>query len=750
MADRIPMDSQSHTRMDASMATPNTECTHSDVLALIADVERSLTRLREQAGDEAARAKDADQLETQVEALTAEKAALLASAAEANARERALEAQSAALQSHATALEWNNADLESNVATLETQAAALESKAAALETQAAVFELKAAAFESKAAGLETKTAELETKAAALESKAAALESKAAAHESNATALSSRAEASETKAAAFESMTTVLESHASALESKVAALEANTVALESNTAALESKTAALESKAAALESKAASFECTAAELAEQTAALESERAALQSDATAREANLSVLRDERATFLGRQIQLESQLAAARAQSAHHESNARRASEEYSRFESEASQLQDSLHSQFATALEERAAMADTAGRALSAKIGTLERENARIEQLERENAKIEALERELEVAQQAARDAAIATTHASTLAPTLEPIDETEIARAAEARIQRLVVPKLAQLAQAAAFLRTRKTRLAAVREGLRLRAKAQRALRQIYSAPPLDGSATSREPAAFAGEMQSERLHLVAERQELVELRDILAASEERLARRARSSRFFTTTAFVALFLSATGAISWHFAAVLAPPSVLATVELEVARRADGTEATTEVDSSAVAAWLRESLSNDTFIGAVSGRLSDRGRLRAESEALVAGMSERASVEADGSVVRVSLRGDGTDTTVATLDAIATTAYVEGNRLPERRSDHLKLGIANASREVGRTVFSHAETITDASQRTRAAMLWGALTAAGALLAGAFWVLARRAGRSDSL
>jgi hypothetical protein len=249
---------------------------------------------------------------------------------------------------------------------------------------------------------------------------------------------------------------------------------------------------------------------------------------------------------------------------------------------------------------------------------------------------------------------------------------------------------------------------------------------------------------------LVGELQGDRLAIAQERQELVELRDILAASEDRLSRRAHASRFFGTTAIVTLFMSVSGALSWHAAGVLAPPTILAHVELQATSRAPESQQPAVIDATVVGAWLRESLSNDTFIGAVSSRLSDRGRLRAESEELAANLSDRASVEVDGSTIRVSLRGDGADTTVATLDAIATTAYVEANRSPERRSDQLKIGIANATREVGRTVFSHAEVITDHSRVMRAGMVFGAFTAIASLLAGSFWLIARRASRTEVL
>ena len=471
------------------------------------------------------------------------------------------------------------------------------------------------------------------------------------------------------------------------------------------------------------------------------------AALETDATALETELSELHEERATLLERHLHLESQLASSRAMCADAETRLQRAHDECTRVEAAALLAQLSMQSQLTSTLEERALAAEAAHRELSAKIQTLERE---IEEARVETARVEA------ALIAAASIAAANAGEAESTAINCEQFDETDIALAAEARIQQMVLPKLMQLAQAAAFLRTRKNRLAAVRQGLRHRSAALRVLRQIYSTPRLDAglepcaNAAVASPSMLVGEMQGDRLAIAQERQELVELRDILAASEDRLSRRAHASRFFGTTAIVTLFMSVSGALSWHAAGVLAPPTILAHVELQATSRAPESQQTGAVDATVVGAWLRESLSDDTFIGAVSSRLSDRGRLRAESEELAANLSDRASVEVDGSTIRVSLRGDGAETTVATLDAIATTAYVEANRSPERRSDQLKIGIANATREVGRTVFSHAEAITDHSRVMRAGMVFGAFTAIASLLAGAFWLMARRASRTEVL
>ena len=72
-----------------------------------------------------------------------------------------------------------------------------------------------------------------------------------------------------------------------------------------------------------------------------------------------------------------------------------------------------------------------------------------------------------------------------------------------------------------------------------------------------------------------------------------------------------------------------------------------------------------------------------------------------------------------------------------------TAVGEANRDPARRSDFLKVGIANAKQEVGRTIFSAAETLPDPQRFGRAAAILGMTTLAAICLIGIGTVLMRR-------
>jgi len=80
---------------------------------------------------------------------------------------------------------------------------------------------------------------------------------------------------------------------------------------------------------------------------------------------------------------------------------------------------------------------------------------------------------------------------------------------------------------------------------------------------------------------------------------------------------------------------------------------------------------------------------------------------------------------------------------ALLDAVATTAVFEANRDPARRTDGLRLEVANARREVGRTVFAHVEPAADDGRPMRAAIAAGVLLALAGLALAGLRTLARR-------
>jgi hypothetical protein len=221
---------------------------------------------------------------------------------------------------------------------------------------------------------------------------------------------------------------------------------------------------------------------------------------------------------------------------------------------------------------------------------------------------------------------------------------------------------------------------------------------------------------------------------------------MLHASEASIARRTAGTRFLTSATLCTALLGIGAACAWQVAGVIAPAPVLATVELEVGSRMNETKSdpnAAAVDAAPIAALIKERVGDPLWGGMVATRLSERGRTRAEADALVANLAERVSVTPEGSTVHIALRGSDELATRTTLDAIATTAVAEANRDTARRSDYLKVGIANAKQEVGRTIFSAAEVLPDPKRLSRAGALLGITALVGAGLVGVLALIARR-------
>lgn len=547
--------------------------------------------------------------------------------------------------------------------------------------------------------------------------------------------------------------------------------------------------------------------------------EAQRAA---DAERLSREFAMLEDERARLLERQCALESQLAAARGTMSEFERRVRDAEAragdaerrvqdavgECARIEGEALSLalardedlrrtldaERHAHASRAEALQrafesrvdelERALAASAAGEAGAAEAaaGAIARliaehrtladaASRRIAELE---AELAAARDAVEAAERALSEAA--ASRASPDAPLAEAQQAASIAEAVEARaeelaaarVQQLLAPKLAGLAQAAAFLRTRKSRLAALRSGLKSRARELRVERAALESHVPQGFTPDASAgfgaasqgfaggaAAEASAIRAERSALAVEKQEILDLRAILEASEASLARRAAGTRLTTAVGLALAFAAFAGLASWHLAGALHPTPALAQVELAVTSRAPeakqaGGEPAAAADADAagrgatIQSWIDGRVDDESFAGVVAGRLLDRGRTRAEGDALAANFAERLTVESDGASVRLALRGQGLDETAATLDAVATSIVAEANRDPARRGDFLRVGIANAKQEIGRTVFAQAEALPDPERIARAGGFFGGFFVAAALVAGVFALFTRRA------
>ncbi|MFM1823684.1 MAG: hypothetical protein RI967_1950 [Planctomycetota bacterium] len=776
--------------------------THEGVLSLIADVERMLDTLKEEARQDLGRAGEAERLAGEVAALTGEVAALRA---EIDALEGALAGARDAHRSERAADAEARAEIERSLATRDESIASLEGALSELGRSLAEREEATGRLESH---WKDRLAESEDARAAAD--AACADANAAREAADA----ARVAAQESLVAA-EELFQLSDEGRRAAEAAAEALAARLEESESDRAALRARLAALEAELAGLANTLAdaiaSRDAQLARLADERNALLEAQCRAQSSLAAAHAEVDRLR-------GRVADLESarsdaELARAEAARAHAEA-VESARIERDRMESFRAEVARREADPTPAMTEEHAGLVLALGEAearLAAAVSRLEATDARLAEsdaslaelrlhaaeVERErhdaNAAFEAAQTELDAArveldavrtelaatrgELASRDERLAELSEESVAraadrsrhsasfganepsgPDAGEISEEEIARVVEARIQQILQPRLAQLAQVAQFLKTRKERLAALHRGLKRRARAQRALRQVYGqgvgedgGPATDGSTptvssafatTSTTAPAIAGDTTA----LETERRELEELRVILAASEQALARRAAGTRLVTTTALASAFLAVSAALSWHVAGVIAPTPALASIDLVVASRAPESQQDATPDAGGVAAWLESQLADERFTGVVAGRLGDLGRTNAESATLVDALAERMTVASDGPHVRLSLRGESADAASAALDAVATAAVSEANRLPERRSDLLRVAIANAGQEVGRAVFAKAAALPDPSRLARAGTIFGACVGAAALVAGLLLLAGRRTAR----
>ena len=800
---------------------------HVDVLALIAEVEKRLGEVRTQVHgqheDETARAREVGRLRGEIGILEDERSRLLSrqlslesQLAEARASESDAHAEIERVKSEALRdRERMAADARDARAMLSTEMT-LEFERRATESARRLAEAERAA-EAAAESRTERVRELASEAASTRAMLIAAEARIASLENERDALSTElvARTNERDTLATELGTLSHERDALSTELVARTNERDTLASERTTLATElgtlsherdtlaSERAALASERTSLATELGTLSHERDTLSTELVARTNERDTLASERTTLASELGTLsherdtlateRDalsgERAALAVERDQITAELAASHAERASIAAELRAQGEELARKSDELEGLAASLQ---ALASGEDAACAERAQReaeieGLAREIASLREERdtlvdrlseAEIAVRNAEESLAQAREdaaRSAEEAARAAEDAARASgagMRDATSDAIPSTIDEEEIARAAEARIQQIMAPKVAQLAQAASFLRKRKERLATVRAGLRRKAKAMRVLRQIYAQPRLDAGlapapVADSAPGAVSApqfaltqasasegnpvvdrQVADERAELARERQELVDLRAIVAASERSLERRAQGTRTATVAALAVAMLGIGSVASWHVAGAIAPDRVRASVELDVSSRTPEAKQEAPVDAKPIADELGRALADEAFVGAVASRIVERGRSREEAAALVAGLAGRASVSAEGSVVRVALAGEGGDATVAALDAVATSAVAEINRRPDRRSDMLRVGIANARQEVGRTVFSKAEDIADPTRLWRAGAILGAFTLLAAAAATAMAWFARRAAHAD--
>ena len=808
-----------------------------DTLALLAEVERSLAKLRQSAGDDASRAEEAARLDRELKSLEDERARLLerqvvlesqvatarasAVSAETNlAASRASEsklgaeladsrkqaqslagetqklksdmkaqfaefsARSAKLESSLATAQQASSKLESQLAEARKAATDLEQQLAESRTNNAKFEsqlaearkaLEASRSELTASRSETKAARSELTTSRSETTAARSEATNARNEStrlqselarsieaaNAARAKFQSELAEAEAFNNEFATELNSSKAAAqkLESELAAAKQASKQLESDlsTALASAKSASSRLEKELSDAKAAAAKATQQfnhDLAEARTGASSSSADL---AAARKA-IATLEGELATARKTVTEMRAQLDAARtateslqkslakAESDKRESDelARLATDECTRIEREADAARTSLKSQLETAharaLDSQAVSARAALDAERGRIAVVERERDALRtQCDAAGKRLQSLTElaDKQASQMLELEQTLESTRAALTAAQSNTSTHSalEIDALADARIAELIQPKLAQLSQVASFLKTRRERLNALRLGLKRKARALREteLKLKSAAAAAGAGATAVLPASSvpSPEIEAQREELARERKEIVELREMLAHSEASVARRAAGTRFITAASLVAAMLALGSVCAWHLSGALGPKTVVATCELQATTRAVEGKSDGNAEAAPIAAWLGEAIKDPAFAGMVSSRIAERGRSHAESDAMVKDIGDRLEIHSEDSTLRLALRGEGDANTQVTLDSVASSAIATFKAMPVRRTDMLRIGIANAQQDVGRTVFSTVVPVPDPQQLTRA----GALLATMVLVAG---------------
>ena len=172
----------------------------------------------------------------------------------------------------------------------------------------------------------------------------------------------------------------------------------------------------------------------------------------------------------------------------------------------------------------------------------------------------------------------------------------------------------------------------------------------------------------------------------AQRKELAQVREFLSRSEQQMVRRWARSRSVATVAWMGLLTAVCVLGSWFAVSEVVPVAGTATVELRATPRDGGVLA-----SDAASTWLEwhEALATDpAFVQAVGRRLAARGLMPAGGETGLATMLvDDLQFETDGpGRLRLVLEGADRRVLPSTLDAIATTMASESARQAPRRAD----------------------------------------------------------------
>jgi hypothetical protein len=248
------------------------------------------------------------------------------------------------------------------------------------------------------------------------------------------------------------------------------------------------------------------------------------------------------------------------------------------------------------------------------------------------------------------------------------------------------------------------LRAKAQQITAVAEHLRRRRsrleRARLLMRQKRKAMPSAG-------AQGSAQMRIEQMaKMENERQHLLDVRKMLAASEQQMIRRWARQRAVFSFACVGIILAVSAAASWVVVNQLYPPKLSASVVLEARARA-GAPAPTPDQLQEWSTWHSQVVTDSSFQQTLAKRMADRNLDQwSRQEQVASTLSKQVVVAADQpGVVMFSMAGPDGGEMTAFLDVLAQTVLTESNKQAGRRSDNATTVATGERKEEGRVLYA---------------------------------------------
>ncbi|UCD74244.1 MAG: hypothetical protein JSV91_10685 [Phycisphaerales bacterium] len=187
--------------------------------------------------------------------------------------------------------------------------------------------------------------------------------------------------------------------------------------------------------------------------------------------------------------------------------------------------------------------------------------------------------------------------------------------------------------------------------------------------------------------------------------ELIEVREMLAASEQKMIRKWARPRAVITFAWILLLTTVVGFGSWFVTDHYFPATISASVTLEAESRTH--QPLKEEDLEKWRIWHTQVLSDESFREALAQRMAERqlGQYGSTGAIGVRLDNDLTAYSGEPGSLTLTLAGKNKTETAAVLDIIATTLMQESKRQTARRSDGARAVILGARKEHGLTRYA---------------------------------------------